>query len=298
MYDFLRAILESITILSSLLTPALQNLGINSYTILILRFSEGSVKIDFELSISASEYFSASAPSSNDITIILKNVIENNQFFALNQNGNKMAELAPNSTFITGLDETDNIIVSECPTCWKISEGLCVPDEIHVEVVCNVKNEIRLVADKCVFENLDISELSLNGDCDATNGYVFETEDKIVAYSSLDGCSSTKIFSGNSIVFGNSLIGEAGQGNRGVWNDQYKIDFSCEYGADVGVSNSFQVESAVSFGFGNTGGIGNVENVGQFGFGIQLFTDDSFSENFDGPVKVGSTLYSVLKMLT
>ena len=107
----------------------------------------------------------------------------------------------------------------------------------------------------------------------------------------MDGCSSTKLFSGDSIVFGNSLTGETGQGNRGVWNDQYKIDFSCEYNVDVEVSNSFQVKSAVSVGFGNTGGVGNVENVGKFGFGIQLFTDDSFSENFNGPVKVGSTLY-------
>ena len=177
---YVKALIEAISILTALLTPVLKSMGIDNFSILILGFSPGSIRINFELQIPSEDMSLSGNPGNIAILENLQaHITENNDFAVSLGSGANLALLDSSITSITGGD--GDILTSNCPTCWKVSGGLCVPDENYIQINCSQANKIILKADNCVFENLDLSEMSLNGGCNADSGNIYENSGEIRA---------------------------------------------------------------------------------------------------------------------
>jgi len=275
---YVKALIEAISILTALLTPVLKSMGIDNFSILILGFSPGSIRINFELQIPSEDMSLSGNPGNIAILENLQaHITENNDFAVSLGSGANLALLDSSITSITGGD--GDILTSNCPTCWKVSGGLCVPDENYIQINCSQANKIILKADNCVFENLDLSEMSLNGGCNADSGNIYENSGEIFAWTPLDGCTSSKQFSGDVVTFGNTLTGV----HSGTWNDQYRIDFTCSYPVNPTVDHEYEVQSGLVSG--------PVTSFGNLGFDIDFYKNDEFSEIVGGPFRVGTNLY-------
>ena len=160
---------------------ALAPLGINNFSILILGFAPGSVTVNYELAIDQTEFLNAGEP--NDATLLsnIYNVIDNN---------NDQVEgvtLDNQKTSLSGGDGTT--IASQCPACWTVSGGFCVPDPNYLTLTCDASG-MSLAVDYCVMGNVGIEDLTMNGNCDQSTSNIVDNGSRYVATTALDGCSS------------------------------------------------------------------------------------------------------------
>lgn len=185
-------------------------------------------------------------------------------------------------TNLEGGDGTD--IVSSCPECWTTLGGFCVPNPANLELTCDASG-MSLAVDKCVMGNVGIEDLVMNGACDQSTGNIVMSanNERFVATSALDGCSSGMTFDSDNVTFSNWLTNFDSDAiiNTGA---RYKVDFNCKYGTTYDVSDTTEVEANIING--PTGG------VGELTFALDTFTDNTFTAvDTSGIVRVGTTLY-------
>jgi len=285
---YVRGIIEAFSILSALLTPVLKSIGIDNFSILILGFSSGSVRINYELQISSEDLSLAGNPGSIEIEEALQNHIAENSDYVVSVNGANSALLDNSFTSLSGGD--GDVLTSNCPTCWKVSDGLCVPDENYIQIDCSQSNKLTLKADSCILESLDLTQLSLNGGCNSDSGNIYENEGELVAWTTLDGCTGSKQFSDKNVVFGNVLTGV----HSGTWNDQFRIEFTCSYPIDRTVNHQYEIESALHW----SNPAAPVTSYGNLGFEIDFYKNQQFDQLVEGPFRVGTTLSFGVHMTT
>merc|ERR1711881_87191 len=108
---------------------ALAPLGIDNFTILILGFAPGSVTVNYELAIDQTEFLDAGEPNDNTILTNIKEII------ATNNDQVEGVTLDNTKTSLSGGDGTT--IESECPICWLVQGGFCVPDPSFLSLTCD-----------------------------------------------------------------------------------------------------------------------------------------------------------------
>jgi hypothetical protein len=188
----------------------------------------------------------------------------------------------------TNLDGGDGTTIeSECPACWTVSAGFCVPDPNYLTLTCDASG-MSLAVDYCVMGNVGIEDLTMNGNCNEATGNIVDNGSRFVATSALDGCSSGMTFDSDNVTFTNWLT-NFDSGAIINTNERYKVDFNCKYGTTYDVSDTTEVEANIING--PTGG------VGELTFTLDTFTDNTFTTlDTSGIVRVGTTLYKMLKI--
>jgi hypothetical protein len=214
----------------------------------------------------------------------LYDYIADNNNYAVDPNTGEQLAILDNT--VTSLDGNfGEVIPTECPPCWLIQQGDCVPDPAYINIRCN-PGEMVFEADECVYGDMDVSKLSLLGGCDSSNGYITKsTSGQIVATAPLNSCSSSLEFSADNVTFGNSLLGE----NIAFWSDRYQVHFDCVYP----LNSNTDTESTSVHSYTVSG---PTDGQGVFDFDIDFFSDNSFTTAHSGAVRVGSTLYFGVKL--
>lgn len=282
-----QAVVNALKILLAILLAALAPLGINNFTVLILGFAPGSVQVNYEFAVPGDQYIAAGTPSSSDMGLALYNHIDSNSNYAVDPNtGENLALLDNTVTSISG--NFGEVIPTECPVCWKIVSGDCVPDENFIKIKCDQEGEMIFEADECVFGDMDVSKLSLLGNCDSTNGYITKSASgQIVATAPLNGCSSSMVFSDTNVTFGNVLSGV----NVAFWTDRYEVHFDCIYPLNSNTDDEDVTVHSYTLS-------GPTDGQGAFNFNIELFNDNTFTTPLSNAVQVGSTLYFGVQLAT
>jgi len=273
---YVQAVVNALKILLAIMLAALAPLGINNFTILFLGFAPGSVTVNYELAIDTTEFAAAGAPSDIVLLDTIHETIDTND---------DLIEGVTINNEKTNLDGGDGTtITSSCPECWTAVSGFCVPNPANLELTCDASG-MSLAVDTCVMGNVGIEDLVMNGACDQSSGNIVmsDNNERFVATSALDGCSSGMTFDSDNVTFSNWLTNFDSNAiiNTG---SRYKVDFNCKYGTTYDVSDTTEVEANIING--PTGG------VGELTFALDTFTDNTFSSvDTSGVVRVGTTLY-------
>lgn len=269
------AVVDALKCLLLILLAALAPFGIDSFTILILGFTPGSVVISYEVAIPSDHYAIHGAPLAIDIADQIFDVIESNEV------------PDPNTGEIWYLDKTETVFnedVTSCPVCWRIVEGNCVPDPAFFTLTCNSDGMV-LEADHCIMGNTDLNSISLKGGCDADSGHISDNGEGFVVSTGLDECSSVMTFDDDYVKFSNTLSGTYDNGIISTF-DRYRVHFQCSYDTtydDIGGATN--VTSSINSGHTN-------DAIGELSFKLNTFEDDTFSTpDADGHAIVGTTLY-------
>jgi hypothetical protein len=271
---YVQAVVNALKILLAIMLSALAPLGINNFTILILGFAPGSVTVNYELAIDQNEFLAAGEPGDSTLLSNIYNVIDNNGDII------EGVEINNQKTSLSGGDGTT--IESECPACWTVSNGFCVPDPNFLTLTCDASG-MSLAVDYCVMGNVGIEDLTMNGQCDQSTSNIVDNGSRFVATTALDGCSSGMTFDSDNVTFSNWLT-NFDSGDIINTGERYKVDFNCKYGTTYDVSDTTEVEANIING--PTGG------VGELTFTLDTYTDNTFSTlDASGIVRVGTTLY-------
>lgn len=268
-----QAVLDAMKILLVILLSALGALGINTFTILILGFSQGSVDIAYQVSLPVNNSENA---NSTVIADSVSNVIETSDdadLVGFTFNNTK--------TEVSGGDGTE-ITAVDCGECWSRINGQCAPNADKISLVCNA-NGMELTLDQCVMSNSDFASLHLDdGSCDSSTNIAQSGSDFVVT-TSLDACSTEMAFGDDTVSFRNHLRGAFGSGALSSY-DEYSIEFMCDYATKYDdISADTEVQPSVQSG--------PTDGTGSLSFSIVTFTDDSFNTVDDsGSVRVGTTL--------
>lgn len=271
---YIQAVVNALKILLAIMLSALAPLGINNFSILILGFAPGSVTVNYELAIDQNDFAAAGSPGDSTLLNNIKTVIEND---------NELVEshkLDNSKTNLSGGDGTT--IESECPECWTVSGGYCVPQSDKVDLTCDASG-MSIAVDYCVMGNAGIEDLVMNGNCNENTGNILDNGSRYVASSALDGCSSGMTFDSDNVTFSNWLTNFDSDEiiNTG---QRYKVDFNCKYGTTYDVSDTTEVEANIVNG--PTGG------VGELTFTLDTYTDNTFTtQDNTGIVRVSETLF-------
>jgi len=274
---YVQAVVNALKILLAIMLAALAPLGINNFTILILGFAPGSVTVNYELAIDTTEFAAAGAPSDIVLLDTIHETIDTND---------DLIEGVTINNEKTNLDGGDGTtITSSCPECWTAVSGFCVPNPANLELTCDASG-MSLAVDTCVMGNVGIEDLVMNGACDQSSGNIVmsDNNERFVATSALDGCSSGMTYNSSLLTFSNFLEGTYGADAVINMNDRFKVDFSCKYATTYNnIDASTEVESSVNQG--------DHEGAGSLGFQLHTFLDDTFAvEDTSGSVQIGSTL--------
>ena len=166
---YIQAVVDALKILLAILLGALAPLGINNFTVLILGFAPGSVQVAYEVAVPSDQYIAAGTPHASVMGQALYDYIADNNNYAVDPNTGEQLAILDNT--VTSLDGNfGEVIPTECPPCWLIQSGDCVPDPAYINIRCN-PGEMVFEADECVYGSMDVSKLSLLGGCDSSNGY-------------------------------------------------------------------------------------------------------------------------------
>lgn len=271
-----QAVVDALKLLLLILLSALAPFGIDTFTILILGFSPGSVEINYELAIPSDHYAIHNSPQAIDIGNSILDIIESNEV-PDPATGQKWYLDKTKTTF-------DNA-VSSCPACWRIVAGECVPDPAFFTLTCNSGN-MELKVDYCIMGNTDINSISLKGGCDASSGNIIDDgSGSFVATTGLDECSSAMSFEGDYVKFENTLSGSYETGVISTF-DRYNVHFQCSYETTYdNIGGATNVTSSINSGHTNDG-------LGELSFKLETYEDSTFSTpDIDGHAIVGTTLY-------
>jgi hypothetical protein len=275
-----QAVVQAMKILLTVLLMALGGLGIDTFTILILGFSEGSVLVDFALQVDANQ---GEGIQASDIGTALSETITNN---------NDAIDGFQLDNSVTELQESDEtIVIAQCADCWVPYDSTsCVPDPTKLTLECRADG-IQLALDQCIMGMTDLNSLSLDSpDCGGSSSAVQLISGQYVAFTPLDGCSTQMNFNGDHIEFTNHLQGNFMTNATGPESiistyDRYSVGFTCDYATtyeDIGTSTD--VVSSLQSGPVQDG-------EGALAFTLETYTDATFSTKDDsGVVRVGTTL--------
>lgn len=287
-----QAVIDALKILLAILLAALAPLGINNFTVLILGFAPGSVQINYQFTVDPDEHANAGSPNSDDLGQAVYDAIDNSNDGAdlLDADGNPLGITLDNTaTTVNGGDGTE--IVSECPSCWRIENGACVPDPQYVDLTCNSDGMIMDIS-ACVMGETELASLSLSGGCDSVSGEITESgagtnDHKYHTNTALDGCSTVMNFDDDKVKFTNVLSGSFGgiPGEIISTADRFSVEFVCEYSTTYDdISKSTEVTASVNSG--------PTDGIGELSFTLDTYTDASFQTlETSQTVRVGSTLF-------
>lgn len=278
---YVQAVVNALKILLAIMLAALAPLGINNFTILILGFAPGSVQIAYELAVDAAEYSAAGAPDAGVMGAAISDYISNSN--------NEIEGHTLDNTVTTLSGANGGVISSECPgPCWIVEGGFCIPNPAYLSIQCGVEGQMSISADACIFSDMDISQLTLGGGCDAsTANIVDDGSGGIVATTGLNDCSTGMTFTADNVTFSNYVFGE----NIAFWSERFNVDFSCTYplSSNTDDMNALVQSFVVS---------GPTDGTGQFTFAIDFFDDNTFTGYKTGSVRVGTTLYFGVSLAT
>lgn len=289
---FKEAVNDVINVLQTILDEALSRMGIFSYEFIILGFKQGSVQVDYELSIdvediqTAEDSHDASEQFTFNSTVVTESIVE----VASDPQVQEDLGITPvlEDIVVDGGDTGTGVIEDyngSCPPCWLASSGICVPDPSMITLSCNADG-MEMRVRRCVMGTTETALLSLDDQtCGLNNRKVRGDGNEYVVSVGLDECTTQMTFGSNLVSFKNHLIGNLPSDQTISTNDQYSIEFECDYLTTYDdVSSTSEVTSSINGG--GTGGSGSL------GFEIQTFTDSSYSTiDTSGSIQVGTTLY-------
>jgi hypothetical protein len=280
-----QAVIDALKILLAILLAALAPLGIDNFTVLILGFAPGSVQCAYEFTVDPAQMANAGNPTADDLGNAVFQVIEDHNNGVnpiVDADGNALPVFDNSATTVDGGDGTT--IESECPSCWTVVDGACVPDPDNLVLTCNADG-MELQVDHCVMGSTDLASLQLNGGCDADSGNIVDANGDFTANTNLDGCSTVMSFNSENVTFTNYLEGTFG--GDGIINtgDRYRVDFECQYRTTYNdITKSTEVTASLNSGPTN--------GVGDLGFELDTYTDGNFNQlETSNTVRVGSTLF-------
>jgi len=278
-----QAVIDALKILLAILLAALAPLGIDNFTVLILGFAPGSIQASYQFTVDPDQYAAAGSPSADSLGQSVYDTIEAGGLVDADGNSLDSQYTFDNSaTTVDGGDGT--VITSDCPACWRIDNGQCVPDPANLVLTCNADG-MELQVDHCVMGNTDLASLSLSGGCDSDSGNIADANGDFTATTSLDGCSTSMEFDDDSVTFSNYLEGTFSSDGIISTADRYRVEFDCKYSTTYDdITKSTDVTASINSG--------PTDGVGELSFSLDTYTDASFAalETSD-TVRVGSTLF-------
>lgn len=282
-----QAVVDAMKILLTVLLIALGGLGVDTFTVLVLGFSQGSIIASYQVQLDSGDTL-----DSNDIQNAVIDTINdaNTQIEGYNLD---------NSLTTVGLAES-TVTAADCASCWvPVDDSYCIPDPAQLTLSCNPDGmELRL--NTCIMGLTDLPHLTLSDPtCDESSGAITMSDDntQYVAVTPLDACSTTMEFKDTGVIEFNNMI----QGNfapdatgpDAIINtyDRYSVSFTCDYATtydDIGTTTNV-TSSLMS---------GPVDGEGALVFSLNTYTDSTFgTQDTSGTVRVGTTLYFTIEIL-
>ena len=194
---FQDALQNAIEVLQGVLDRVMANLGISSYEFVVLGFSQGSVIIEYELSLDVEEIEAAEAQHAPEENFVFNSTVLQEETIAVAEDPVVQQEVGiiANTTEIVvdGGDSGTGVIEDyngACPPCWVMDQGYCIPDPSMIVLTCNADGmEMRIR--RCVMGSTEVELLGLDdSSCNRDSGNIRGDGSDYVVNVGLDSCST------------------------------------------------------------------------------------------------------------
>lgn len=277
-----QAVVDAMKILLTVLLMALGGLGIDTFTILILGFSQGSTIVHYQVETDSNQ---------SDNAGLTAETLQEEVIDAINDGNAQIDGYNIDQSATTVEDATTTVVAAQCADCWiAVDDTSCIPDPSKLTLECRADG-MQLAVDECIMGMTDLPSLSLDSAGCGESSNINLVNGQYVAFTPLDGCSTSMNFVGDHIEFTNHLMGNFNSNATGPdaiisTYDRYSVGFTCDYATtydDIGTTTD--VTASLQSGPVQDG-------EGSLDFSLETYTDDTFSTKDDsGVVRVGSTLH-------